>query len=700
MKRVFFFFVAFMATGSPIFAAVQTIIGGGTVAINANGIADGVSFLDANPTTLTVGNGQNINNNNNAAGVSASSPGVDSILFQGNTNTSIVNGTVGAINTLLDISGGLGSSTILFNGVVTTATFHVTGNGTMQFNSTANGALTFNTDGNLIIGPGVIFNGAVNNLAANSGTLTLNSASTLNGTVGAAVGALKQVNVVGGNSTINGSLSATNFSLGQNTLHLVGALALPVNTVINTTLISDTLFGNISAPGQNDNISAPVVTVNVDATQAVLTGAPLFVVRAGAGTSNVPIIVNSNSIRYSFIGLNTLGNIELLPSLIPASALTTNPVAAAVGSVLDALIPFASPGSDLAFIEAQLAGLPTSAAFTDALLQIAPASGLIGVNRESFNTTRQFQKVWLEHLQRNRQRCRCQCMDACDNPCGCWPECPMVWGDGFGFIGHQDDKDDLNGYHVNTWGAVLGLDIPVRLCGLRVGLAAGYAFTDLDERDFGNNTDIHNYQGTAYFSYDPSCWYVDGGVSIGWNRYDGTRHIAFAGVNRTARAEYDGLEYSTFVATGYQYCWNCWEITPLGSLLYSHLHMDDYTEKGAESLNLHVDKQNYDFVESGLGLKLATQYQTQCGLYIPEVHSIWFHDFNDNRLNVNATFVEEPLGGSFSNRGPKMDRDTWNIGGSVTCMANRNMSVQAVYDYEKSRTYWDHQVLLELSYDF
>lgn len=711
MKRFSLILVALITTWCPaIFAAVQTVSGAAPIALNANGVADGAAFLGqgVTPSTLTVGNGQNINNNNNASGVSSDSPGVGTIIFQGTTGTSIVNGTVGAINSMGNIQGGLGSSDVTFNGVVSAATFNVTGNGTALFNNTANAALTFNTDGNLIIGGGAIFNGAVNNLAANNGTLTLNSGSTLNGAVGSAVGALKQVNVVGGNATINGALSATNFSLGTNTLHLTGALALPVNTVINTTAISDTLFGNIFAAGENDNITAPVVTVNVDATGALLTpGTPLFVVSAGAGTSAVPITVTSNSIRYSFIGNNLNGNITITPTLIPASSLTTNPAASSTGSVLDALVAIAAanPGSDLAFVEAQLNALPTAAALADALLQISPASGLIGVGRESFNTTRQFQRIWLEHLRYDRcllqnwERCCDPCENRCCNPCE--EECcegPMIWADGFGYFGHQDTKAGFNGYNVNTWGTVVAVEMPL-FCGLRVGLGAGYAYTDLDEREFGDDTDIHNYQGTLYLSYDTNPWYIDGGFSFGWNRYDGARHVSFTGIDRTASAEYNGQEYSGFVTTGYQYFCNCFEITPYASLLYSHLHLDDYTETGADSLNLHVEKQNYNFWESSLGIKVAYLFKTECGAYIPELHTAWLYDFNGEGLNVDASFTGiGAAAGSFNNRGPGFDRNIWNIGGSITCFANDDFSIQAVYDYEKSSTYYDHQGLLELSY--
>ena len=689
-----------------IFAAPQNIAGGGVQPLNTDGVNDGVLFSDATPATVTIGDGQNININNNVAGVSATSPSTGSLSFLGTSLTSTVFGTVGVANAnkLADISGGLGTSTIIFLGQVVADTFTLAGNGTMQFDSDATGALTFQADGNLVVGAGTTFTGAVANLLANTGTLTLNSGSHLIGAVGAG-SALKQVNVVGGDATITGALSATNFSLDRYTLTGVGALALPVNSVLNTTVISDSIFGNINI-GAGDSQIAGDVTVNVDASQILsLTGAPLYIVSAGSGTFGRTVTVTSNNIRWSFEGFNEVnnpGDVYIVPTLIPASDLVSNPDAAAVGTVLDDLLPVAAanPDSDLAFIELQLGALPTAAALADALFQIAPASGLLGVNRESFNTTRQFQRVWLEHLQRNRKTCVCFTDNCCNSRQAVY-EGPRVWTEGFGYHGHQERKDDFNGYRANTWGTMLAVETPLLCNGLRAGLGVGYASTDLKQRQYGNKTDIDNYQGTVYLNYETACWFIDGGFSFGWNHYDGKRHISFGAVDRTAHAEYDGQAYTGFAVAGYQRYYNCFEITPLASLLYTHLVFDDYTETGADSLNLHVNKQHYDYLESGLGLKIAYLLKARCGTYIPEVHSLWLHDFYDNGLDVTASFTGiGAVGGDFTNTGPRFDRNTGNIGGSITFVANNNWSIQLLYDYERSSSYFDHQGLIQLTYDF
>ncbi len=560
------------------------------------------------------------------------------------------------------------------------------------------------------------FTGAITNAGAGIGTLILNAGTQLNGAVGTGVSPLKQV-TLNGDATIVGATSAITFNLGQNTLTNTGALNLPTGLVLNTRVVSNALFGHIAASGA-DGIAGPTVTVNVDASGVVsLTpGAPLFIISAAGTTSGLPVNVTSNSVLYSFTGLNLNGNIEIFPTFIPPTNVVTNPAAGAVGSILPELIVIAAdnPGSDLSTVISALVALPTAAELTSALLQISPGPGLVGVNRESFNTARQFQRVWMEHLQRNREYCRLSSLDDCCNfpekqrdACGkvidpCLNACEnmTIWAEGFGSYGHQDEKDHLNGYKANTWGGMVAAE--TTLTGyLRGGLGLGYAFTDLDESKFKNGTDINTYQGTLYLTYDTMTWFVDGGFSFGWNHYNGDRHINYTGVHRTARANYDGQTYTGFLAGGYRFYWNCFEVTPLASLIYTHLDIEGYTEHGADSLNYHIKEQEYDFLESDLGLNLAYIYKMDCGILIPGVHGLWIHNYEEDKMNIRAKFVG--LGGqagSIKNMGPSIDENMWNVGASLAYLANDTFTVQVVYDYEQSKTYFDHRGLLEIAFNF
>jgi len=382
VNKYLFSLGVFVLAWSPAVFAQQDVNGPGDTTITGVGVADGVEFTaqGVDLSTLLVGDGVDINTNLHPVGISTDLPNGGTVEFQGTTSISTIDGTVGAIGlTLLNINGGLGSSTLIFNDVVRTATFNVTGNGTMQFNADAHGALQFDTDGFLIVGGGTIFTGAVTNLAFNTGTVTLGSASLLTGAGGDPTNTLKQVNVLDGNATWDGAIHVQNVSLGTNTLFHTDTLQLGTSAapaIINTTLLSDVTFGNISMLGFSDSILGGSVTVNVSDGSAILTsGQPLFIVSAGAGSNAVPVNVTGGT-RYTYRGLNINGNIEIIPTSILLSSIASNPTAAAVGAVLNSLISIAAanPGSDLAFIENALFSLPNGAAFEEALLQISLTS--------------------------------------------------------------------------------------------------------------------------------------------------------------------------------------------------------------------------------------------------------------------------------------------------------------------------------------
>lgn len=358
------------------------------------------------------------------------------------------------------------------------------------------------------------------------------------------------------------------------------------------------------------------------------------------------------------------------------------------------------PGSDLDFIERQLSE-PTWEAYTIDLYQIYPSSALMGIAQESFNTTKQFQKLFLKNLDRNRTSC-----SRITSPCCFNEEGNKVWVDGFGYAGKQKNRGCGKGYRSSIWGTVLGADLP--LCDfLRGGVGAGYAFTTIKKFAFDSEnskistTDVDNYQGTIYLSCDKRPWFVDSGFSIGWNRYHGKRHIDFNEVDRRARAAYNGQEYSGFFTTGYQCCCRGFAITPLATLLYSWVHLDAYREKGAQTLNLRLKSQHYQFLESGLGFKLSSQVDTCWGCLVPEIRAFWLHEYFDRQVDVKASFSgHAALAGYFRQKGLKSDQNMWNVGASITCFQNTRLSLLLDYDFECSSHYFDHQGMVELTYAF
>lgn len=701
---------AALAAWSPISSARQTVALPylfGDVPGDSVGQETGIDTQGSG--LLTIRSNININTLNDVGGgITSDGNNLASILFQGSSTVTGFTGT--STNRFNAITAGANATTVNFNGDVFTTTFNVSGTGTVNFNGSLNpGIVASNTiiqnDGFVNIGSGSLFVSEINTLTANTGTLTLNGGSQVTGAIGGASG-LRQINVVGGNASVIGAVQARAFDLGANTLNINGALTTNAAGIISTAFASDTVFGRIVTTGSS-NINPGGVTVLTTVTGALTEGTTYRIVQAPTGTNAAPVNVINNSPRYTFTGLpTTLGNIDIqLTNIAPLATLVESPDAAVVAPILDENAPI---GTDLRDIQDAIAVLPTTAAIDDALRQLVPGNTSLAAPWVTAQSTRLFDDLWMAQVDQIQNLC-------CDTTCG--PDRDDVpldlnacldaeqkgqwWAKAFGNRGEQGSIDRRNGYDTESYGFMIAYDKPLNYQ-TRVGFGGGYAKSTIDGNNASGNTDIDSYQITGYLHHAPGPFFVQAALSAGVNNYESARNIVFPGVSRTAESDYNGQQYSGVVTVGKHYQINDTIITPLASLQASHVRVGSYTEKGAGDLNLQIDSQDYNFVQSTLGVKAERIFRSGNYTYAPEVHAKWFHDFNSTTMEQDAAFSG---GAGFNAKGIEQDRDLFNVGAGITilsCECERDSwSVKGLYDYKwNDSEYSSHQVSLIASLKF
>ncbi len=667
--------------------------------VGAQGVLNGVDTAGAG--TLTVGNNQNINTNNDLGGALTSTANdTANILFLGNSTITGFTGT--NLIHILNLSAGAVGATVNFNGDVFATTSSVSGTGTINFIGNVTSAPVFVGDGFINLGAGRTLIGAITTNTANTGTLTLNNGSNVIGAIGGASG-LKQINVVGGNAAITGAVQAQGFSLGTNTLTLTGALTTNVGGTISTTLASNALFGNI-VPSGASNISATGITVIPTVTGVLTPGTNFRIVNGLAGTNAATVnVINTNPL-YTFVGVpTTTGDVNIRVALAPSlTSSTANAAATSIFGVSAAL------GSDLLVVQNAVAALGNATAINSALAQLAPSSTNLAAPWVAGQATRLFEDIWTARADEIQAVC---CDTTCESKkssapnkkCNSDEQRGHWWAKGFGTRGEQDDTNNLNGFDSKAYGLVLAYDKPLNNQ-TRIGLGAGYARSNLNENNSASRTEIDSFQVMGYLHYAPGPWFVQGGLTAGIDRYDGARQILFPGVNRTANAEYTGQQYTGIVSAGKHFYFdNQVTVTPLVSLQASHIRVGSYTESGAGDVNLRVDSQSYNYVQSGLGAKVERVIQSGNGTYSPEAHFKWSHDFKSTTTSQNATFTGG--GTRFNVRGVEQDRDLYNVGAGLSflsCNCEQNLwTVKGQYDYKWNQSdYSSHQVSFIASHKF
>lgn len=668
--------------------------------VGAEGQLNGVDTAGAG--TLTIGNNQNINTNNDLGGGITSNAAATAIAdFLGSSTVTGFTGTVGA--NLLRIDAGRAGSTVNFNGDVFSQTLRVMQTGTINFNGNVIAAPEFTGDGFINLGANRSIIGAITTLTAGTGTLTLNNGSSVTGAIGGASG-IRMINL-GGNASITGAVQTAGFSLGINTLDITGALTTNAGATIRTTIFSNLLFGNITAG--TSNINAGGITVIPTVTGVVTQGTNFRIVDAPAGTIGASVFVVNNNPRYLFSGVpTTTGDVNIfLTSVLPLAGFVTTPGALAVAPILDVN---AAPGSDLLVIQNAIAVLPNAAAINNALAQLAPGTTNIAAPWVAGQSMRLFEDLWMARIDEIQGLCCDTCdpnnprrsanTEKCEGPDkrGSW------WGKGFGNRGSQDNANNMNGYDTRALGVMLAYDKPVTEQ-TRVGFGGGYANTEVDGNNSSGDTTIDSYQLTGYIAHTDGPVFIQGSLMAGIDKYEGSRSIIFPGINRVAKADFDGQQYGALVMAGKHFFADQTTITPFVSLQVSRIEIDSYTEKGAGDANLRIDSQSYNFVQSGLGVKAERIIQSGNNTYSPEIHAKWLHDFESTTMHQDARFTGG--GGKFSADGIKQDRDLFNVGVGVTFLScnckNETWTIKGLYDYKWNQTdYSADEISLLASFKF
>lgn len=687
------------------FAAIQVADGAGLIPLTVEGSNEGVAMINSATTgTLTVGTvggpQMDIFSNNDpfVAGllaVSTDEAAKANILF--NTSSTVFGdlGTIGSY--FLNIDAGANDSTVNFLGSVFSDTLDVR-TGTVNFNSGSTNvtATNFKGDGKISLAPTTIVIGALTTETANTGTLELGGGSVLLGAVGGANG-LKAINVVGGSdlagvsSTIDGAANTHSFSLGTNTLNITGALTLATDGVINTTLASPTVYGNIVPVGAANLGERLTVNALVPSSAYIPVGTEFDIIQAQSGTDGSVVTVtvqDPTNPLYTFssdpsvaglVKITTTG-IPMTSILAPSENTSALPVTSLAVAVVPALLG-TTLTPDLYPVLAAINALSDQVAVVNAAAQLAPSTPGLAAPLVTFQGSRQFQDLWSSRLNMCSEVSRYEtetspCQE--NDPRSGW------WLKGSGSFGEQDAANALGGYDSRILGTMIGYDTPLAP-DTRVGLGAGYARSSIEGKTFDTSIDTDSYRATAYIGHENGPWFANGSASIGWNEYSGRRHILFTGVDRTADAEYDGQDYTAFVSTGYHLPVQKFTITPLASLQYSHIDLDGYTETGAGDINLNVDSQDYNFLESGLGVKVehGFNYSNKMTL-VPDVHFKWLHEFNNPTLQNTASFVAGSP--SFTTAELQTPDNTYNVGIGFTLLScactGTTWSLEGAYDHD------------------
>lgn len=251
----------------------------------------------------------------------------------------------------------------------------------------------------------------------------------------------------------------------------------------------------------------------------------------------------------------------------------------------------------------------------------------------------------------------------------------------------------VNGFDADSWGMTIGIDGELAP-NLRAGLGTFYLASDVEENGAGANAtnDITGYGATAYFSYRPSAWYVNGALGFGTNEYD-SRRLSIGGVNV---ANYDGTQFVARAEAGHMFTSGQWDVTPSVGLRYNRVEMDAYTETGP--LPISVDGQTVESLRAVAGVNARYSFLLESGAkLIPEFGVKVLGELADPDQAITGSVVG---GGAFTVQSVPRDDVSFGLGAGITWEVSDRFSLRVTYDGELQSDYNEHALAAAVRFAF
>ena len=255
-----------------------------------------------------------------------------------------------------------------------------------------------------------------------------------------------------------------------------------------------------------------------------------------------------------------------------------------------------------------------------------------------------------------------------------------AWMSGVGVTGKVDGNGNSSTLNYSGGGGGMGIDKQVDP-DVILGIAAGYANTNVSSQGVSSSGTVNSYQGAFYGSYNPSALYVQGLAGYAYNDSTMTRTINFGTINSTANGSTSSNQFFGAFETGYAFpVAKATSLTPFLGLQATTANQAAFTETGAGELDLTVDSQTTNSVRSILGFQV--DYAADLGFLGPMAflaRAGWAHEYADTARTVTASFAGAP-GSGFTVDGAQMARNSAVLAVGATAKLTQALSFLLRYD--------------------
>jgi autotransporter-associated beta strand protein len=273
-----------------------------------------------------------------------------------------------------------------------------------------------------------------------------------------------------------------------------------------------------------------------------------------------------------------------------------------------------------------------------------------------------------------------ECGD-CDGGGDCCCSCRKTnwqgWTQGYGLGGAAKSDGNAQGFNYSMGGVVGGIERWVddhQLVGWWGGYVGSNVVIDGDQK-------INGGQFGAYIFTQHDNSYTTWLAGAEFDGYSTRRHLDFDGIDRFASADSDGWQAFGYWERGLS-MESCTEtFQPFVALQYVFLRQGEFSETGANSVDLNAGGTDTNSLRSELGARLQHVFYNHNGRRsLPEVHAMWLHEFLDTNTVLNASFAGGGGATGFAVQGLDLGRDWALVGCNWTWEMHDCWSMFVNYD--------------------
>lgn len=222
-----------------------------------------------------------------------------------------------------------------------------------------------------------------------------------------------------------------------------------------------------------------------------------------------------------------------------------------------------------------------------------------------------------------------------------------LWLEPLGFYYHQKqtqgplENEGQPAFDAYTYGFGMGYS---RMMGKRIALNGGLGYTHSNifwRKGYGNGQ-LNTLYLAPSIGYFTEKYFINFLFQSSFNFYKIHRQIHISTLKRTARSLFMFYDYLFQLEGGYTFKLNPkWFIRPEGQFNYLYMSSQLFTEKGASSLALKIDKQKVSYFQPNVLVRLIREFWLLKGCLAPNIYVGWLANVPLGEKKVQARFEKE-----------------------------------------------------------